>query len=65
MPYTIKFYESGRLQGSTPWPDSFEAAKEHARDFVLIRKADRVEIYDDNNSLVFHHPRVMRAAKQG
>lgn len=62
MTYRIVFMERERVIVNTPWDRSLESAKQHALDGLKIHSADRVEIRrDDDDQLVFQHPRVLRA----
>ena len=63
MAYTIKFFRMARELGATPWAGSFDSAKQHALDHMPIKQADRVEIRDDADKLVFHHPRTLHASQ--
>lgn len=61
-PYKITWFRNERPLGTTPWDKSFAKAKEHAVAFIPIHKATRVEIRDDNDGLVFSHPRTVSKA---
>ena len=63
MAYNISWFLNGRLEG-TEHSDGFpfSAVKDHARNFVETGVADRVEVRDDNEALVFQHPRTLRNA---
>jgi hypothetical protein len=62
MIYKIIFTRGERVLGGTPWDKGLEAAKQHAKDYMKIHNADRVEVRDDNDVLVFHHPRTLGRA---
>ena len=62
MLYTIIFYRAGRKLGSTPWGKGLDSAKGHAVDHLAIKGADRVEVRDESDQLVFQHPRTVSLA---
>ena len=70
MAYKIIFMKGEHVLAVTPLDQGLDAAKVHAEDHmvikgadrVVIKGADRVEIKDENNNnLIFHHPRMMHA----
>lgn len=63
MDYHISRTKNGATDGVESWKCSpFEAVKDHAREVVDLGLADRVEVRDASQSLVFHYPRVLRPA---
>lgn len=62
MIYTIRFVKDERILGETPWDSGLDKAKIHAKDHMAIHKADRVEVRDEDNTLVFHYPRTLKNA---
>lgn len=64
MTYSIIFFQNERELGRSPWDRGLTAAKQHAKDYMPIHKADRVEIRDENGTLVFHHPRTLKNANR-
>lgn len=64
MPYNIIFFRDERELGNTPWDGSLTSAKLHAKDYLLIHKATRVEVRnDETGDLLFHHPRTIKPAQ--
>jgi len=62
MLYNIIFIKKERLVVSVPWSGTLDIAKKHAKDHMIINKADSVEVRDDDNhELLFHHPRTLDA----
>ena len=62
MAYKIIFMKGEHVLAVTPLDQGLDAAKVHAEDHMVIKGADRVEIKDENNNnLIFHHPRMMHA----
>lgn len=51
--YTIMFLLDERIQRSISWDTGLEPAMRYARDHMAIRKADRVEVWDDDGTVVF------------
>ena len=63
MDYHISRTKNGATDGVETWQGSpLEAVKEHAREVVDLGLADRVEVRDASQTLVFHYPRVLRLA---
>ncbi len=62
MVYDIIFLREERVLSSIPWDKGLQSAKTHAKDYIAIRQADRVEVRDESGTLVFHHPRTLRRA---
>lgn len=63
MEYHISRTKNGATDGVEIWKGSpFEAVKNHARDAVGLGLADRVEVRDASQMLVFYYPRVFRLA---
>lgn len=63
MEYHVSRMKEGRTEGIETWKgSSLESVKEHARELVDLGLADRVEVRDAAQALVFHHPRVVRPA---
>lgn len=61
MDYQISRTKDGATNGVEIWPgSSFEAVKAYAREVVDLGIADRVEVRDASQTLVFHYPRVLR-----
>jgi hypothetical protein len=55
MTYTILFLEHERVTRSTSWDTGLDAAKKYACDQLVRRDADRVEVWDRADKLVFRH----------
>jgi hypothetical protein len=58
MAYTIKFIQGGGVT-SERWTSILSVAENKARGVVACGGADRAEIYDQNQMLVFHYPQKM------
>ena len=57
MNYEIVFVREERIMFRTPWESGLESAKRYASDHIAIRKADRVEVRDERDALVFRQSR--------
>ena len=63
MEYHISRTKNGATAGVEIWKGSpFESILDHARDVVDLGLADRVEVREASQTLVFHHLRVFRPA---
>lgn len=60
MIFDIIFLRRGREIGRTPWDRGLESAKQHAKEQLLVRDVDRVEVRDENGDLQFQLPRTLR-----
>ena len=61
MDYHISRTKDGATDGVEIWTvSSFEAVKAYAREVVDLDLADRVEVRDASQTLVFHYPRVLQ-----
>ena len=61
--YKVIFMKGERIIGSAPWNKGQNSAKQHALDFLRIINADRVEVRDENDTLVFQHPRTLHTKR--
>ena len=55
MKYKVIFIAGERVLGSHTWVIGLDSAKQHALDFLQVINADRVEVRDENDIVVFHH----------
>lgn len=62
MFYEIIFYHAERKLGATPWDKGLDSAKKHAVDHLAFKGADRVEVRDEADQLIFQHPRTVGPA---
>ena len=51
--YIIVFIQGERVLRQIRWDFGLESAKRYARDYMAIRKADRVEVRDEKDRIVF------------
>jgi hypothetical protein len=59
----IRFNNGHRWDGSETWKGhSLSAVQDHAREIIEMGLAERVEVRDDNDVLVYQWPRTMKAA---
>ena len=57
MKYKVIFIVGERVLGSHTWLIGLDSAKQHGLDFLPVINADRVEVRDENDIVVFHHTR--------
>ena len=57
MKYNVIFMVGERVLGSHPWVIGLDSAKQHAMDFLPVIHADRVEVRDEKDDVVFLHTR--------
>lgn len=55
MNYTILFLADERVLRSTSWDTGLDAAKRYACDQLPMRDAERVEVWDKSDALIFQH----------
>jgi hypothetical protein len=62
MTYKIVFMSGERVIGTSLWDGTLDSAKQRAKDYMPIQKANRVEVRnDDDNTLLFQYPRTLNA----
>ena len=57
MKYKVIFMVGEKVLGSHTWVIGLDSAKQHAMDFLPLIHADRVEVRDQYDVVVFHHTR--------
>lgn len=61
----IRFNNGHRWDGSETWKGHpLSAVQDHAREIVDTGLAERIEVRDQNDGLVFQWPRTVRSAAQ-
>jgi hypothetical protein len=55
MKYKVIFMVGEKVLGSHTWLIGLDSAKHHAMDFLPVIHADRVEVRDEQDNVVFHH----------
>ena len=63
MKYKVIFMVGEKVLGSHTWVIGLDSAKEHAMDFLPVIHADRAEVRDENDVVVFHHTRTLDPPK--
>ena len=59
MKYKVIFMVGERVLGSHTWVIGLDSAKQHSLDFLQVMNADRVEVRDENDIVVFHQTRTL------
>ena len=57
MKYKVVFMVREKVLGSHSWDQALDSAKQHAMDFLPVIKADRAEVRDQNDVVIFHYTR--------
>lgn len=54
--HNVLFMAEGQVIGRASWSGSLAGARRYALDYMRVRKADHVEVRDDEDEVVFQHP---------
>jgi hypothetical protein len=55
MAYTIMFLIGERVTNCISWDAGLEPAKHYARDYLAKRNAERAEVWDQHDAIVFRY----------